>query len=106
MLSQSVLPVGRQREWNYAFNVEGGGRHPPFFKTSVETENNKLAGKLVELPSGITMELTKSHSWCCSQVDALIEEKKKNQKQRWGPGRASPGSRSNNSPNPPFHEGL
>lgn len=54
--------------------MEGGGRHPHFFKTSVETENNKLAGKLVELPSGITMELTKSHSWCCSQVDALIEK--------------------------------
>lgn len=37
-----------------------GVRDTPF-KTSVETENNKLAGNFVELPSETTLELTKSH---------------------------------------------
>lgn len=42
--------------------VQGGrvvGDTP--FKTSVETENNKLAEKVVELPSETTMALTTSH---------------------------------------------
>lgn len=33
-------------------------------------------------------------------------DRKNRKKNKWGPGWASQGSRSNNSPNPPFHEGL